>query len=258
MLHISPGITIYILTITFILGCCLGSFADCAAGRLLSGESVIAGRSHCDHCGHVLGVLDLIPLFSWLFLKGRCRYCGTKIPAESFFVELISGIACCMVVFRYDVSIMSLRGILLIVVLMILSLTDLRGWIIPDWLQIIGCVIFLVTALFLPDPAHRILGGLVYGVVLSGGMLLVSLAFDKITGKESLGGGDIKLFFMTGLYLDSAWEILFYLILSCLFGLLFASFRKEKRVPFGPSIAAACFIMILYGKTLTGWYIGLF
>ena len=60
MLHISPEITIYILTITFILGCCLGSFADCAAGRLLSGESVVAGRSHCDHCGHVLGVLWMI------------------------------------------------------------------------------------------------------------------------------------------------------------------------------------------------------
>ena len=68
MLHISPGITIYILTITFILGCCLGSFADCAAGRLLSGESVVAGRSHCDHCGHVLGVLDLILLWSSFFV----------------------------------------------------------------------------------------------------------------------------------------------------------------------------------------------
>lgn len=110
MLHISPEITIYILTITFILGCCLGSFADCAAGRLLSGESVVAGRSHCDHCGHVLGVLDLIPLFSWLLLKGHCRYCRAKIPAEAFFVELASGIACCMIVYRYDMSVMSLRG----------------------------------------------------------------------------------------------------------------------------------------------------
>ncbi|RGE11584.1 prepilin peptidase [Lachnospiraceae bacterium OF11-28] len=117
MLHISPGITIYILTITFILGCCLGSFADCAAGRLLSGESVFAGRSHCDHCGHVLGVLDLIPLFSWLLLKGHCRYCRAKLPAEAFFVELVSGIACCMIVYRYDMSVMSLRGILLTVVL---------------------------------------------------------------------------------------------------------------------------------------------
>ena len=89
-------------------------------------------------------------------------------------------------------------------------------------------------------------------------MLLVSLVFDKLTGKESLGGGDIKLFFMTGLYLSSAWDILFYLILSCLFGLGFAFFRKEKRVPFGPAIAAACFIMILYGEKLTGWYTDLF
>jgi len=219
---------------------------------------VVAGRSHCDHCGHVLGVLDLIPLFSWLLLKGHCRYCRAKIPAEAFFVELVSGIACCMIVYRYDMSVMSLRGILLTVVLMILSLTDLHGWIIPDRLQIAGCVIFLATALFLPDPIQRIFGGLFLGLILGGGMLLVSLVFDKLTGKESLGGGDIKLFFMTGLYLSSAWEILFYLILSCLFGLGFASFRKEKRVPFGPAIAAACFIMILYGEKLTGWYTDLF
>lgn len=258
MLHISLGITLYILTITFILGCCLGSFADCAAGRLLSGEPVASGRSHCDHCGHVLGVLDLVPLFSWLLLKGRCRYCGTKIPAESFAAELVSGIACCLIVYRYDVSVMSLRGILLFVILLILSLTDLHAWIIPDRLQIAGCVVFLLTAVFLPDPLKSILKGLFFGVVLGGGMLGVSMVFDRLTGKESLGGGDIKLFFMTGLYLGSAWEILFYLILSCLFGLALAAFRKEKRFPFGPAIAAACFMMILYGEKMTSWYTGLF
>lgn len=84
MLHISPEITIYILTITFILGCCLGSFADCAAGRLLSGESVVAGRSHCDHCGHVLGVLDLIPLFSWLLLKDTAATAGQRYRQKPF------------------------------------------------------------------------------------------------------------------------------------------------------------------------------
>ena len=76
MLHISFGITAYILFITFILGCCLGSFADCAAVRLVSGQSVLSGRSHCDSCGHVLGVLDLFPVLSWLLLKGKCRYCA--------------------------------------------------------------------------------------------------------------------------------------------------------------------------------------
>uniref|UniRef100_UPI0030772CAB prepilin peptidase n=1 Tax=Clostridium sp. TaxID=1506 RepID=UPI0030772CAB len=68
MLHQTTFLTIYILTITFILGCALGSFADCLAGRMLAGTSILKGRSHCDACGHVLGVSDLVPLFSWLCL----------------------------------------------------------------------------------------------------------------------------------------------------------------------------------------------
>ena len=89
-------------------------------------------------------------------------------------------------------------------------------------------------------------------------MLFLSLLFDRLTGKESLGGGDIKLFFMTGLYLNSVWELLFYLILSCLLGLGLAALRKSQRLPFGPAIAAACFVMILYGDVMTRWYTGLF
>lgn len=147
MLHISFGLTAYILYITFFLGCCLGSFADCLAMRLLSGESAFAGRSHCDSCGHVLGAPDLVPLFSWLFFKGRCRYCGAKVPAECFFTELLAGIGCCMVVYRFDLSVMSLRGVLLGLILLTMALTDLHGWIIPDRLQIAGCLVFLVIGL---------------------------------------------------------------------------------------------------------------
>ena len=113
MLHQTTFLTIYILMITFILGCALGSFTDCLAGRMLNGTSVLKGRSHCDACGHVLGVLDLVPLFSRLCLRGRCRYCGAKIPAEAFWTELVSGIACCLIMYRYDVSVLALRGILL-------------------------------------------------------------------------------------------------------------------------------------------------
>ena len=86
MLHISFGLTAYILCITFFLGCCLGSFADCLAMRLLSGESAFAGRSHCDSCGHVLGAPDLVPLFSSLLRRkgsGRVLFhraaCGNRL-----------------------------------------------------------------------------------------------------------------------------------------------------------------------------------
>ena len=92
MLHITPILTAYILTLTFFLGCCLGSFTDCLAMRLLSGESVLHGRSHCDSCGHVLGAADLVPLFSWLFLKRtlpllRCKRSRRSVSLWSFWRE---------------------------------------------------------------------------------------------------------------------------------------------------------------------------
>ncbi len=258
MLHQTTFLTIYILVITFILGCALGSFADCLAGRMLKGESALKGRSHCDFCGHVLGAADLIPLLSWLCLKGRCRYCGRKISSESFFTELISGIACCLIVYRYDISVLAVRGILFWMVLMCLTLTDLHEYIIPDRLQIAGIVIYVGTAVLMTDPVFMIVTGLCYGTGLAVLMLVLSLIFDRLSGKESLGGGDIKLFFVTGLYMNSVWAILFFLILSCIFGLAGSILFKKNKIPFGPAIAAACFFMMLYGDILTQWYTGLF
>lgn len=258
MLHQTAFLTFYILFITFIIGSSLGSFADCLAGRMLSGESALRGRSHCDSCGHVLGVSDLIPLVSWLSLRGRCRYCGKKVSAESFLTELISGIACCLIIYRYDISVSALRGILLFVVLMCLTLTDLHAYIIPDRLQLAGILIYFGTAFFMPAPISMVIKGLCFGFGLSALMLLLSFIYDHLTGKESLGGGDIKLFFMTGLYMNSAWGVLFFLIISCLLGLLMILILKKNRIPFGPAIAAACFLMTLYGDILIQWYTGLF
>ena len=96
-------------------------------------------------------------------------------------------------------------------------------------------------------------GGLSIGV----GMLLLSLLFDKVTGKESLGGGDIKLFFMTGLYLGP-WVGLFNLILSCMIGIGFVLFMGQKRIPFGPALPLAAFISLLVGNDVVNWYLGLF
>lgn len=258
MLHQTTFLTIYILMITFILGCALGSFTDCLAGRMLNGTSVLKGRSHCDACGHVLGVLDLVPLFSRLCLRGRCRYCGAKIPAEAFWTELVSGIACCLIMYRYDVSVLALRGILLWMVLLCLTLTDLHTWIIPDRLQIAGILIFFGTALGLPEPGRQMLRGVLTGAGLAVSMLALSLLFDRLTGKESLGGGDVKLFFVTGLYMRSAWEVLFFLILSCVLGIAGSVIGRREKIPFGPAIAAACFCMLLYGDIWTQWYTGLF
>lgn len=114
-------------------------------------------------------------------------------------------------------------------ILLIVSLTDLHSWIIPDRLHVAGVLVFLATTVFMPDPLHNILRGLLLGIALGGGMLVLSLLFDRLTGKESLGGGDIKLFFMTGLYLGSAWEILFYLIFELPFGTWFCYSQKNPE-----------------------------
>lgn len=171
-------------------------------------------------------------------------------------VMLISGIVSSLIVYRFGVSAWSLRALLLWTGLSSASLTDLYDWVIPDRIQVYGCIVFLTTAFALPDPARRIMFGISQGLLLSGSMLGLSCLFDHATGKESLGGGDIKLFFMTGLYLGSVWELLFYLILSCIFGLFTAAVRRQERLPFGPSISAACMVMLLYGDVLTGWYTG--
>ena len=86
---------------------------------------------------------------------------------------------------------------------------------------------------------------------------MLSLLFDKVTGKDGLGGGDIKLFFMVGLFTGPLTG-LFNLILSCIIGLIFALLRKEHRIPFGPAISIASYISILFGSAVTGWYLSLF
>lgn len=79
MLWVSPALTVYICVLTGILGACMGSFLNCMAWRIVHGESVLHGRSHCDVCGHVLGAGDLIPVLNYIMHKGRCKYCGAKL-----------------------------------------------------------------------------------------------------------------------------------------------------------------------------------
>ena len=119
-------------------------------------------------------------------------------------------------------------------------------------------MIFFGTALGLPEPGRQMLRGVLTGAGLAVSMLALSLLFDRLTGKESLGGGDVKLFFVTGLYMRSAWEVLFFLILSCVLGIAGSVIGRREKIPFGPAIAAACFCMLLYGDIWTQWYTGLF
>lgn len=258
----SRGLLIYCGVVALLLGAVFGSFLNCAAWRLSHGESVLRGRSHCPDCGHVLGAGDLVPILSWLFLRGKCRYCGKKIPARYPLTEAVFALLTVGCLLRFDLSWLCLRNWILLCCLFCLSLTDLECMIIPDVCLIIAAAVWVI---FLPLtgmgwPAVR--GGLLAGLIFGGGLLGLSLLMDRILKRDSLGGGDIKLFAVLGLYLGIV-GTLFMTVLACLLGLLFAVLRRgrgggSEPFPFGPAIAAAGTVMLLCGEPLIQWYTGLF
>lgn len=250
-------LTVYIFIVMGIFGAVFGSFINCMAWRIAHGESVLKGRSHCAVCGHPLAVLDLVPVFSFLFLKGRCRYCKEKISPRYVAAELMMAAAFVLITWRFDLSLQTLWICGLACILMALSLVDLETYTIPDRFIVAGIIWYFGILLFAEDGKAELISGLAGGLSIGLGMLLLSILFDKVTGKESLGGGDIKLFFMTGLYLGP-WVGLFNLILSCVIGIGFVLFMGQRRIPFGPAISLAAFVSLLVGGDVVNWYLGLF
>ncbi len=260
-IHLSRGILIYCCVMAGMLGAVFGSFLNCAAWRIARGESFWTGRSRCPECGHTLGVPDLVPVLSWLVLRGRCRHCGKRIPARYLAVELFFAALTVVCLLRCDLTVLCLRNWVLLCCLFCLSLVDLENYTIPD-----GCLLTAAAAWVLSLPWMGMGWGEIGVHLLSlvgfgGVILMLSLACDALLHKDSMGGGDIKLFAVMGLYLGPV-AGLFTVLLSCLFGLLFALLRRlggeeGEQIPFGPSIAAATALMLLWGDSLVQWYLGL-
>jgi leader peptidase (prepilin peptidase)/N-methyltransferase len=263
MLHLTPFITAYSLTFTALLGLAVGSFINCMAWRLSRGESVTKGRSHCTACGHTLGAVDLVPLLSFLMLKGRCRYCGQKISPRYPAAEIISAVMFLGLVLRYDITFTALRYIVFCCLLFTAALVDLEIKEIPDRLLIAAAVWFVITLPFMPSGAlPAFLDGLKGGFLIALPLLGFVLLADKVSGRETMGGGDIKLFFTVGLYLGLPLNLL-NLIFSCFLGVLFglsgrfkkASDENSPEIPFGPAIAAGTWFVLIFGGALLDWYL---
>ena len=257
----SGWITVYACFLAFALGTVFGSFLNCAAWRTSRGESFLKGHSRCPECGHDLGVRDLVPVLSWTFLKGRCRYCKAKIPVRYPLTEIAFGLITMVCLLRFGLTVLCLRNWVFLGCLFFLSLVDLETQIIPDGSLIAAAIAWLAALPLLrtslKDAGLQLLAGLVFGAAI----LLLSILMDKVLGRESLGGGDIKLITVTGLYLGFV-GTLFTLIIACITGLLFVLviFRdrlKGKPFPFGPAISFAAAVMLLFGGGLTDWYLGL-
>lgn len=228
MLYTAPAITIYSCFIAALLGACMGSFLNCAAWRVVHGESVLRSRSHCDVCGHVLAPRDLVPVFSYVFSHGRCRYCGAKLSPRHAVGEAVAALVFVSLLLRYDISLRTLEAWAVACLLLACAFADLEGYIIPDRFIAVGVVLFIVTLFFVPDPGKRALDGLIGGVAVGGGVLLLALLMEKLLRRDAMGGGDIKLLFLTGLFLG--WQKnLLCLLLACVVGILMGPCPRQAR-----------------------------
>lgn len=274
MIYYSIPLLLILSALALITGACVGSFLNCLAYRLGRGESVLKGRSHCDSCGHTLGALDLIPIFSYIFCGGKCRYCKAKLSAGHILAELITALGFLGVLLRYDFTFETVIGMAFTAVLMAVSLTDLYSYTIPDGFILFGALIRIIYIFTLNNRWAVLLSSLIGGFAVAGAVLLIVIIFEKIKKTEAMGGGDIKLIFLCGLYLGWQKNILC-LLLSCIIGIIFGFFALKRNAgndgsavgesggelsplfPWGPSIAAAAWLSYIFGDYLVAAYLTL-
>ena len=239
---------IYATFLSAVLGAVLGSFLNCAAMRYGKGEAVPQGRSRCPKCGHTLGPAELVPVFSYLALGGRCKVCREKISVRYPVTELTGAAAYAGLYLRFGLSWYTAELAVLFAVLLLLALIDYDTMLLPGPPMLLACAGFFV---FLPAHENwrkRLLEGGLTALAVFAALLALALIMDRILKRESLGGGDLKLMALSALYLGPMRTILM-LQVSCVLALLFAAATGAfgKRFPFGPSICMGTALTLLFG-----------
>ncbi|WP_102274396.1 prepilin peptidase [Cytobacillus massiliigabonensis] len=232
----------------------LGSFFNVVAIRFLKKESVIFPPSQCPHCNHKLSIFDLFPVLSYLFLKGKCRYCKTVISPLYPFGELLTAVSFFYIYKSIGVSLELIPALILTILLIISVLTDIREHLILDKVTLPMLGLLAITRLFIGSEPfwYYLLGG------IAGFSLLFLIA---IVSKGGMGGGDIKLYAAIGITLGpslTAMSLVLASFVGAIGGLFLMMIGKVKRgqpVAFGPSILIGTIIAYTYGEEIWKWYI---
>jgi leader peptidase (prepilin peptidase)/N-methyltransferase len=252
-------IMIYVSIFLFFFGLLIGSFLNVVAIRMLKGESIAFPPSHCTTCGHSLKPLDLLPLLSYLALRGRCRYCHERVSPAYFWGELTTGLLFAWAGWMFGWQLEMIVALFIISILVVIVQTDLREMIIPNKVIVFGIAGGIVFRIFIHDlPLWN------YGLsMITGGVLiyLIGMIGSYILKKEAMGGGDVKLFAFVGLMLGFKLLILSIFVASLvgfLSGVLLIISGRAKvgaYIPFGPYIALGSLISYGWGNSLIAWYL---
>ena len=221
--------------------------------------NLVVPRSRCPHCGHMITALENVPVLSYLFLRGRCRECKTPISIRYPLIELMSATLVVLVAWKFGFSLQTAMAMLLSWALICLSFIDYDHQYLPDniTLPFLWLGLFLNLNGLYVDLASAVLGAIIGYLVL----WLVYQVFKKITGKEGMGYGDFKLLAMLGAWLG--WQalpaiILISTLVGSIIGISLILFRQHDRshpIPFGPYLAIAGWIVLLWGNDINNAYL---
>ncbi|MGE6488286.1 prepilin peptidase [Paenisporosarcina sp. NPDC076898] len=243
-------------TLFFIYGLIFGSFFNVVGLRVPKNESIVSPPSHCTICDRRLTIKDLVPVFSYVFLKGKCRGCGTKISWIYPVMELVTGLLFAFAFYKLGFSMELIVAILFISMLVIITVSDFAYMLIPDKVLLFFSVLLIVARFLSPlEPWWDSIIGAAGGF---GILLLIA-----ILSKGGMGGGDIKLFAVIGLVLGMLPTLLTLFLaafIGAIVGVIHLRRSKQGRktpVPFGPSIALAAIIVYFYGQEILDWYMNL-
>jgi leader peptidase (prepilin peptidase)/N-methyltransferase len=242
-----------------LVGLAFGSFLNVVITRLPRGERIWAGRSHCPQCHAAICWYDNIPLLSYLRLKGRCRSCGAPIPLRYPLVESAAGLLALALWGRFPYSPLLVAYGPFALALLALSVIDLECRLLPDAITLPGLGLGLGLALVLP---HLSFLGAAVGALLGGlSLYVVGWLYEKIKGRQGLGGGDVKLLAMIGAFLGAT-ALPLVIFLSAALGtvvglaLVLAQGRwrqgqwRSAAIPYGPFLAAGALIYLLAWEPL--------
>lgn len=247
----------------FVFGLLIGSFLNVCIYRIPRGESIAYPASHCTSCGSDIKSYDLIPVLSWIILRGKCRNCSEKISMRYALVELTTAILYLLTYLQYGVSIELARVIILIPFLIVIAMIDydtMDVYTTTTWFAIaMGFVLLGLNFYLGQEVATYIYGGLLG----AGTIVFIILVSKLILGTEGMGWGDAEICGLCGLFLGFKLTLVmmfFSFIIGGAIGVYLLKFKKKKgrsEMPFGPSIIMAAFLIIIYGDKILNWYLNL-
>ena len=247
----TPFIGIYFTVLAFMFGAIFASFITCTAWRVVRGEDWMLGHSHCDTCGHELSTADLFPIFSYIALKGKCRYCGSKVPPRDLIFEIILGVLFAgTLVLHGAIDAVVVAALVLEVLLLGLSLADWDSGVIPDGFLAAILVVWIMTVGFMSDIQRYALEGLAASACVGLVLIIGTAVVSKIKkAKVSYGAAKLAMCLMLFLRIKGA------TIAVCagiVLGIIFALACKSKKKPaaLAPAISIAVIIAFLLKDVL--------